>query len=88
VSIKVRLTAALSTPISTRRTLMDTYPFEWLPMLSRVLGSTQLVAGAMAGRQPVAAAAEPRGDGRQVHIALGPRRLPPSTPPQLRPAGW
>lgn len=32
------------------RTLMDTHPFEWLPMLSRVLGSARLVPGAVDGR--------------------------------------
>jgi phosphoesterase RecJ-like protein len=32
------------------RTLMDTHPFSWLPMLSRVLGSAQLVPDAAGGR--------------------------------------
>nr|ABP46507.1 phosphoesterase, RecJ domain protein [Mycolicibacterium gilvum PYR-GCK] len=32
------------------RTLMDTHPFAWLPMLSRVLGSAELVADAVGGR--------------------------------------
>jgi phosphoesterase RecJ-like protein len=32
------------------RTLMDTHPFEWLPLLSRVLGSAQLVPEAVGGR--------------------------------------
>ncbi|PRC41295.1 phosphoesterase [Mycobacterium sp. ITM-2017-0098] len=32
------------------RTLMDTHPYAWLPMLSRVLGSAQLVAEALDGR--------------------------------------
>lgn len=32
------------------RTLLDTHPFAWLPMLSRVLGSARLVADAAAGR--------------------------------------
>jgi bifunctional oligoribonuclease and PAP phosphatase NrnA len=32
------------------RTLMDTHPFGWLPLLSRVLGSAQLVPGAAGGR--------------------------------------
>ncbi|MDG4664991.1 bifunctional oligoribonuclease/PAP phosphatase NrnA [Mycobacterium sp. 236(2023)] len=32
------------------RTLLDTHPFEWLPMLSRVLGSAELVADAVDGR--------------------------------------
>jgi phosphoesterase RecJ-like protein len=32
------------------RTLMDTHPYAWLPMLSRVLGSAQLVADALGGR--------------------------------------
>jgi phosphoesterase RecJ-like protein len=31
------------------RTLMDTHPFAWLPMLSRVLGSAQLIADAADG---------------------------------------
>ena len=31
------------------RTLMDTHPFAWLPMLSRVLGSAQLIADAAHG---------------------------------------
>jgi len=32
------------------RTLMDTHPFAWLPMLSRVLSSAQLVPAAAGGR--------------------------------------
>ncbi|BBX97459.1 DHH family phosphoesterase [Mycobacterium lacus] len=32
------------------RTLMDTHPFAWLPLLSRVLGSAQLVPEAVGGR--------------------------------------
>lgn len=32
------------------RALMDTHPFEWLPMLSRVLSSAQLVPDAAGGR--------------------------------------
>ncbi|OBF26958.1 bifunctional oligoribonuclease/PAP phosphatase NrnA [Mycobacterium sp. ACS4331] len=32
------------------RTLLDTHPFSWLPMLSRVLASAQLVPEAAAGR--------------------------------------
>lgn len=32
------------------RTLMDTHPFVWLPLLSRVLASAQLVPGAAGGR--------------------------------------
>jgi bifunctional oligoribonuclease and PAP phosphatase NrnA len=32
------------------RTVMDSHPFGWLPMLSRVLGSAQLVPDAVAGR--------------------------------------
>lgn len=32
------------------RTLMDTHPYAWLPMLSRVLGSAELVADAVGGR--------------------------------------
>ncbi len=32
------------------RTLMDTHPYAWLPMLSRVLGSAQLVTDALDGR--------------------------------------
>ncbi|MGK2853350.1 MAG: DHH family phosphoesterase [Microbacteriaceae bacterium] len=32
------------------RTLMDTHPFAWLPMLSRVLGSARLLDNAAAGR--------------------------------------
>ncbi|MEU0494382.1 bifunctional oligoribonuclease/PAP phosphatase NrnA [Mycobacterium sp. NPDC006124] len=35
---------------SISRTLLDTHPFSWLPMLSRVLGSAQLVPEAAAGR--------------------------------------
>lgn len=32
------------------RTLMDTHPFVWLPMLSRVLASARLLPGAVGGR--------------------------------------
>ncbi|CAJ1583871.1 bifunctional oligoribonuclease/PAP phosphatase NrnA [[Mycobacterium] wendilense] len=32
------------------RTLLDTHPFSWLPMLSRVLGSAQLLPEALGGR--------------------------------------
>lgn len=32
------------------RTLMDTHPFDWLPLLSRVLGSAQLLPDAVGGR--------------------------------------
>ena len=32
------------------RTLLDTHPFAWLPMLSRVLGSAELVTDAVGGR--------------------------------------
>lgn len=32
------------------RTLLDTHPFAWLPMLSRVLGSARLLADVAAGR--------------------------------------
>ena len=32
------------------RSLMDSHPFEWLPMLSRVLGSAQLLPDAVGGR--------------------------------------
>jgi bifunctional oligoribonuclease and PAP phosphatase NrnA len=32
------------------RTLLDTHPFAWLPMLSRVLGSAELVSDALGGR--------------------------------------
>jgi len=32
------------------RTVMDSHPFGWLPMLSRVLGSAQLVPDAVGGR--------------------------------------
>jgi phosphoesterase RecJ-like protein len=35
---------------SISRTLLDTHPFSWLPMLSRVLSSAQLLPGAAAGR--------------------------------------
>jgi phosphoesterase RecJ-like protein len=35
---------------SISRTLMDTHPFAWLPMLSRVLGSAELVPDAADGR--------------------------------------
>ncbi|MCV7423357.1 bifunctional oligoribonuclease/PAP phosphatase NrnA [Mycobacterium yunnanensis] len=35
---------------SISRALLDTHPFSWLPMLSRVLGSAQLVPEAAAGR--------------------------------------
>lgn len=40
------------------RTLMDTHPFVWLPMLSRVLASAQLLADAVGGRGLVYAAVE------------------------------
>ncbi|MBX7430891.1 bifunctional oligoribonuclease/PAP phosphatase NrnA [Mycobacterium sp. Y57] len=32
------------------RTLLDTHPFAWLPMLSRVLGSARLIPDALGGR--------------------------------------
>ncbi|MGE2692276.1 DHH family phosphoesterase [Mycolicibacterium pulveris] len=32
------------------RALLDTHPFAWLPMLSRVLGSARLIADALGGR--------------------------------------
>ena len=32
------------------RTLLDTHPFAWLPMLSRVLGSAELIPDALDGR--------------------------------------
>ena len=35
---------------SISRTLLDTHPFAWLPMLSRVLGSAELVPDACGGR--------------------------------------
>ena len=35
---------------SISRRLLDTHPFSWLPMLSRVLGSAQLIPEAAAGR--------------------------------------
>jgi len=35
---------------SVSRTLLDTHPFAWLPMLSRVLSSAQLVPDALGGR--------------------------------------
>ena len=35
---------------SISRTLFDTHPFAWLPMLSRVLGSAELLPGAAGGR--------------------------------------
>lgn len=35
---------------SISRTLLDTHPFAWLPMLARVLGSAQLLADAAGGR--------------------------------------
>jgi phosphoesterase RecJ-like protein len=35
---------------SISRTLLDTHPFAWLPMLSRVLGSAQLLPDAAGGR--------------------------------------
>ncbi len=35
---------------SISRTLLDTHPYSWLPMLSRVLSSARLVPGAAAGR--------------------------------------
>ena len=42
------------------RALMDTHPFEWLPMLSRVLGSAQLVPDAAGGRGLVYAVVDNR----------------------------
>lgn len=42
------------------RTLMDTHPFGWLPLLSRVLGSAQLVPDAVGGRGLVYAVVEHR----------------------------
>lgn len=42
------------------RTLMDTHPFGWLPLLSRVLASAQLAAGAVGGRGLVYAVVEHR----------------------------
>ncbi|WP_156766791.1 bifunctional oligoribonuclease/PAP phosphatase NrnA [Mycobacterium sp. E2327] len=42
------------------RTLMDTHPFGWLPLLSRVLGSAQLVPDAAGGRGLVYAVVEHR----------------------------
>jgi bifunctional oligoribonuclease and PAP phosphatase NrnA len=42
------------------RTLMDTHPFGWLPLLSRVLGSAQLVPDAVGGRGLVYAVVENR----------------------------
>jgi len=35
---------------SISRTLLDTHPFSWLPMLSRVLGSARLIPDALDGR--------------------------------------
>ncbi|OBA77460.1 phosphoesterase [Mycobacterium sp. 1554424.7] len=40
------------------RTLMDTHPFGWLPLLSRVLGSARLVPDAVGGRGLVYAVVE------------------------------
>jgi bifunctional oligoribonuclease and PAP phosphatase NrnA len=42
------------------RALMDTHPFAWLPMLSRVLGSAQLVPDAVGGRGLVYAVVDHR----------------------------
>jgi bifunctional oligoribonuclease and PAP phosphatase NrnA len=42
------------------RTLMDTHPFGWLPLLSRVLGSAQLLPDAVGGRGLVYAVVEHR----------------------------
>ncbi|ORW62507.1 DHH family phosphoesterase [Mycobacterium parmense] len=42
------------------RTLMDTHPFGWLPLLSRVLGSAQLVPEAAGGRGLVYAVVDHR----------------------------
>jgi len=42
------------------RTLMDTHPFGWLPMLSRVLGSAQLLPEAAGGRGLVYAVVDNR----------------------------
>jgi bifunctional oligoribonuclease and PAP phosphatase NrnA len=42
------------------RTLMDTHPFGWLPLLSRVLGSARLVPDAVGGRGLVYAVVEHR----------------------------
>jgi len=42
------------------RTLMDTHPFVWLPLLSRVLGSAQLVPDAAGGRGLVYAVVDNR----------------------------
>jgi len=42
------------------RALLDTHPFAWLPMLSRVLGSAQLVADAVGGRGLVYAVVDNR----------------------------
>lgn len=42
------------------RALMDTHPFAWLPMLSRVLGSAQLVPEAAGGRGLVYAVVDHR----------------------------
>ncbi|HWS92058.1 MAG TPA: bifunctional oligoribonuclease/PAP phosphatase NrnA [Mycobacterium sp.] len=42
------------------RTLMDTHPFVWLPLLSRVLGTAQLLPDAVGGRGLVYAVVEHR----------------------------
>ncbi|GAB7144558.1 DHH family phosphoesterase [Mycobacterium riyadhense] len=42
------------------RSLMDTHPFVWLPMLSRVLGSAQLIPEAVGGRGLVYAVVDNR----------------------------
>lgn len=42
------------------RTLMDTHPFDWLPLLSRVLGSAQLLPDAVGGRGLVYAVVDHR----------------------------
>ena len=49
------------------RTLLDTHPFAWLPMLSRVLGSARLLPDAAGGRGLVYAV---------VHTRNGPTRGP------------
>ena len=48
------------------RTLMDTHPFAWLPMLSRVLGSAQLLPEAVGGRGLVYAVVEQPGVGQRT----------------------
>ena len=51
------------------RTLMDTHPFAWLPMLSRVLGSAQLLPDAVGGRGLVYAVVD-----NQEWASVAPRR--------------